>query len=460
MTHAITRQNSAVWQTSDLQAKGKLPASPKRSLSVDAPKVKEHQDLHNNASEKKKPLNVQVIGISHLVQAKSDSLMQSNKEIQVATPDSLVIDTSHALLSRRGPNQEVFDQVDLKGEPTHLWYPVLELNEESLQGLDFYIREDAFLTDNLEKVKCSETVRTPDFRKKRRQFEPHYDFPIKHTHQERSSSAIKKLKADVQAIAKRNDGPTPDVKGLIAEFCHTLSKHLGGTFMSCLYGSYATGSQKAGSDVDVLFSCDNTTFGLYRDDVLPIITDFVANLHQKVGARVDDEVPPESKLIVSAQELMEAAKGQVFYPQGDSKPPKIHTLSHFLEKEVALDGMKKSDSGRFGDHFLASKYLRMRLLFNILTTPNDITSNMPGTKHQIQSCVTEHLQKLSDDLKSMRNLDQYSGVEHLLGDAQGNQGEMYLGYKAERNGVIEHLEHLLKQTQPTEFDFSLPLTKV
>lgn len=53
MTHAITRQNSAVWQRSDLQAKGKVPASPKRSLSVDAPKIKEHQDLHNNASEKK-----------------------------------------------------------------------------------------------------------------------------------------------------------------------------------------------------------------------------------------------------------------------------------------------------------------------------------------------------------------------------------------------------------------------
>ncbi|MDE1460837.1 nucleotidyltransferase domain-containing protein [Spartinivicinus poritis] len=401
----------------------------------------------NNPLEKQ--LGVMMTGLSHLVEKQGNSLMGSTKEVEVKQGDELIIDTAVALHSRRGPNHELYDQVDKKSQPDYLWFKVLTLNKDEVASKELFVREHTFLTQDQEIVDSPSVKKSDDYRLRGMKQET-YDYPCTLAHLEHAPEALQTIKNTIAEIKARDTGETPDVKGLIQEFREALSTHLGGTFISCLYGSYATGSQKKGSDIDVMFSCDNQTYKVYRNALVPILTDFLKVLHDKVGAREDDEVPPESKHLISAQELMEAASGRIYYPQGETQRPKIHTLSYFLDKDVALGEMKKSESGRFGEDFLASKYLRLRLIFNILTTPNDISSNNTEAVAHIQQVMRTNLIKLSDDLRTMQETANPQSVDHLLHDSQGNAGEMFLGYKADRKGVIEHLQRLIQQTESSD----------
>ncbi|QBC44769.1 nucleotidyltransferase domain-containing protein [Iodobacter fluviatilis] len=387
-----------------------------------------------------KPLSVILIGVSHLVEKVNGSLLMAKEGIQVVNGDRLLIDTANTVHSRRGPNHDIYDQVDKRSRPDYIWFHVLELNGNDITESDLYVRQETFITDDHEVLNASNIELSNEHR-----FYPlkvdKYDYPTLLTHQKCAPGALKTIKDIITAVEVREENI--NVKYEIEKFCSELSTHLGGTFVSFLYGSYATGSQKEGSDIDVMFSCDNQTYIVYQDKLVPLLTDFLKVLHDKVGARVDDEVPAEAKHLICAQEMMEAANGRIYYPQGDTGKPNIHTLSYFLDKEVVLDGMKKSESGRFGADFLASKYLKLRLIFNILTTPNEIASNNSDVVLDIKNNVRDSLIKLSGDLLAMRPDEDQFGVGHLLQDGHGNAGEMYLGYKFDRVGVAEKLKQLI-----------------
>ncbi|WP_080432460.1 nucleotidyltransferase domain-containing protein [Burkholderia ubonensis] len=402
-----------------------------------------------SSDPKARPLSVKVTGLTHLVQSAEDdkSLQYGSYEIEVEQGDLLEIDTAKAIYSRRGPNQEIYDQIDKRNEPEYLWFKILKLNGNPVDDRSLYIRENTFFTEDGKVLSGDGVVRSDNYRWRSAPIE-RYDYPIiQSSHTKPCPAALKGTEATIDKIAEQS-GEQVDIKQAIHSFCQTLHTQLGGSFVSILYGSYATGSQKKGSDIDVMFSCDNQTYQTYRKDLQPLLERFVRVLHEKVGARLDDEIPATSKLLISAQEIMEASSGRLFFPQGkgEGSSPKIHTLSFFLDKEVALDGIKKSESGRFGPEFLESKYLKLRLIFNVLTSPNVMSSNSPEAIEQVRQTAKGNLQHLSECLREVRPGIAEGGVEHLLGDGHGHDGEMFLGYKADRKGVVEHLQRLLQSS--------------
>ena len=96
-------------------------------------------------------LNVQVIGKTHLVQLEKDSLIKGTEKQEISEKDSLTIDVSTAVTSRRGPNQEVFEQIDLRKSPMYNWYPVKTINDEPSKE-SWYVREDAFVNEGRERI--------------------------------------------------------------------------------------------------------------------------------------------------------------------------------------------------------------------------------------------------------------------------------------------------------------------
>jgi predicted nucleotidyltransferase len=385
-------------------------------------------------------IKVQVTGITHVVAVHDNSLMNSHKDIQVIDRDVIHINTKKSIMSRRGPNQELYDQMDQRSKHQYQWFEVLSVNNIALIDDTYFIREDTFVTDEGKSIQDLSMTHASDYRLRRAMI-PVYDFPFVSRHQQYSRNAIACLKWEMVNLKNNHLDPCLDIKGFINTFRSLLCSHLGGTFASCLYGSYATESQRPGSDIDILFACDNQTYRLYHRELLPILKDFVEFLHDSVGASVDDEVPPESKLLVSAQELMEAAAGKIYYPDFENKNKilQVPPLSDFLEKPINMDGIKKSESKRFSDEFLMSNYFLKRLLLNILTTPHDFQSNHSEALKQIMRVAENTLSRLSEDLKQSHAHSDPLTVEHLFTDAQGNTGEMYLGYKADRPHVKKTL---------------------
>ena len=395
-----------------------------------------------------------MIGKTHLVQLEKNSLIKGTEKQEISEKDSLTIDVSTAVTSRRGPNQEVFEQIDLRKSPMYNWYPVKTINDEPSKE-SWYVREDAFVNEGRERIGVVDdpAYDNPDKRGRPLASES-FDFP--------ESPALIGRKLDPIEIDKfitnLDSGTYPiEVKEEIAKFTNLLAGTYGGTWMSILYGSYASGNQrsttdnKPGSDIDVMFSCDNQSYTNHRESLIPKITEFIAALHKRVGAVVDDEVPADSKHLISAEEMMEAASLPMFYPaniEGEADKLHIDPLKFFLDKEVSLDGITKSESQRFSPEFLKSKYLRLRLLFNIMTTPNIIHSKNKEAVETLESKVRQSLLDMSQDLQEQLGENANSSIEQriqlLL--AQGeNKGEYWLGYKQDREGVEEKLRSLLTQ---------------
>ena len=400
-------------------------------------------------------LHVKVIGRSHLVQLENQSLIKGKTELEIGEQDSLTIDESKVVISRRGPNQEVFDQIDSRKPSMYNWYPVVTINDK-LVSEDWYVREDAFVNEQGLHV-VAEPATEQDDKRGRPQARQLFDFP------QPPALIGKKLESKEvdNFVSKLGSGTQPiDVKEEIKKFTNILAGTYGGTWMSILYGSYASGNQRVstdeqpGSDIDVMFSCDNQSHALYREELIPKITECISALHKRVGAVVDDEVPADSKHLISADEMMEAASLHMYYPtntEGVADKVHIDPLRFFLDKEVSLDGITKSESQRFSPEFLKSKYLRLRLLFNIMTTPNVIHSKNEEAVKILTGKVKQSLLDMSQDLQEQLGDKASSSIEQriqlLMGQGE-NKGEYWLGYKQDRKGVEEKLKSLLALDNP------------
>ncbi|GLT16947.1 hypothetical protein GCM10007938_07240 [Vibrio zhanjiangensis] len=418
---------------------------PQRQNSIDGTFVSTVSQGAN-----KDMIQVQVVGKSHLVQIDNHSLVKGKLEREVSAQDLLTIDVSRAVTSRRGPNQEIFDQIDLRSPPMYNWYPVEKINGEAVSE-NWFVREDAFVNDKDGRV-MAETPQLQAGKRGRPQARQPFDFP------EPPKLVGKRLDAKYidDYITKLDLGTEPiDVKEEIKKFTNLLSGVYGGSWMSILYGSYASGNQRAstdqqpGSDIDVMFSCDNQSYAAHREELIPKITQCIAALHKRVGAVVDDEVPADSKHLISADEMMEAASLNMYYPtntEGLANKVHIDPLRFFLDKEVSLEGITKSESERFSPEFLQSKYLRLRLLFNIMTTPNVIHSNNKEAikilEDKVKHVLSNLLQDLINQLSESKELSIDQKIELLLGQGE-NKGEYWLGYKQDRKGVVEKLKSLL-----------------
>jgi hypothetical protein len=108
----------------------------------------------------KKHVEVTVTGITHLVEAKQGSIMEGEEGPELKTGQTVVIETSQKLRSRRGPNQEVFSQLDRDRQISknktkahgdvyigkdYRWFRVVSVGDaEQKEGI--YIRDETFRT--------------------------------------------------------------------------------------------------------------------------------------------------------------------------------------------------------------------------------------------------------------------------------------------------------------------------
>jgi len=96
----------------------------------------------------RKPLNVTVTGLTHLVTAVDDSLMEGTEEREVEDGTVVEIETDDELMSRRGPNQEIYAMFDREEKvQNYRWFRVLKVGEAPASP-DTYIRDDSFYTQN------------------------------------------------------------------------------------------------------------------------------------------------------------------------------------------------------------------------------------------------------------------------------------------------------------------------
>ncbi|WDF65958.1 eCIS core domain-containing protein [Flavobacterium sp. KACC 22763] len=471
--HVVQQKQGRVKPT--LQMKGKVNVNDDKGLESEADIMgtkalnysnKQIVPAHTPIQKKTAPIqlkkiDVSITGITHLVQMIKGSIMEGEEAYELSHGDQITIDSDIKYRSRRGPNHELYEHVDKKSEHIYRWFRVLSIRGQNVANQNLYIRDETFETIAKGTTVSTKPAKISDSHRLRDMNPQTFDYDMKGS-RKRNPSKIEIVREQTNKIIEdatrmKHEQADHFKEGLavtenIALFTNMVGRVLGGTFISIIYGSYATGNQrkatneKPGSDIDAMFSCDNQTYVNYRNDLLPIISSFLKELHALVGATVDDEVPGESKHLISANEMMKASSGKVFYPQGEHNNPTIHSLGFFLEKVITEDSSKtKTESQRFGKDFLASEYLRLRLIFNILSSKNIISSNNAAAIKTLEMSWKESLHKLSDDLQRLGNDRGENGVEHLLKDKDGNDGEMFLGYKRDRMGVIKHLQEILNE---------------
>lgn len=86
-----------------------------------------------------------IIGLTHLVRKKGKSIYEGDElpDGEVTGEDIIWIDTNVKLRSRRGPNQELYGELDKSGKHSYRWFKVLKVNLKDYSEDDVYVRDDA-----------------------------------------------------------------------------------------------------------------------------------------------------------------------------------------------------------------------------------------------------------------------------------------------------------------------------
>lgn len=134
----------------------KLQALANNSRQVQ--QVRAYRPIHDNNTYQLKKTKVDVTGITHTVhplaeeeQSIEGELLISDKKHflynevrELSEPEKVWIETEDVILSRRGPNQEIFYGEDLSGPKYYCWYGVLSGTERPGGKTGEYLREDTF----------------------------------------------------------------------------------------------------------------------------------------------------------------------------------------------------------------------------------------------------------------------------------------------------------------------------
>lgn len=180
-----------------------------------------------------------------------------------------------------------------------------------------------------------------------------------------------------------------------------------------IYGSNISDTNQ--SDLDVCIICDN----ICNKDKEKI-TKKVIEFHHENNLKIDNEVPYESKLIVSYKDIKDAIIDNPFVNKGI----------------VSINPIVKTEE------FLASKEMKKRLILNILTTKH-ISINCKKIIKEYEEKAWDLILNTIVEYASLNDLSPENILKNLYCDANtGNEGEMFLGYK---NNNIEKEKHLIKQ---------------
>lgn len=187
----------------------------------------------------------------------------------------------------------------------------------------------------------------------------------------------------------------------------------------CVYGSYASGHHTATSDMDVFIALEGHDIA-----DLEKARDFMINLHERYLLRLDDEVPYENKLVVTYNDIRKAIGLHSFVKNG------TRYIVPNVEKESS---------------FLASPELRWRLILNALTSPHKCAGGNEQVYAVFRVAAEKAIIRLAHGLVANENPTRQELLEVLLAGTHDEVGEMYLGYKEEREAVLRHLENIIDE---------------
>lgn len=185
----------------------------------------------------------------------------------------------------------------------------------------------------------------------------------------------------------------------------------------CVYGSSVYSPDKKTSDVD-LFMVTHRSGNI----ALGPTVDFIRDLHDRHGRRVDEEVPYSNKVHYTAAEIEDALQFSGFDVNGSviTVPP--------IRKEAA---------------FLQSSAIKARLGLNGLTTPHAVIGKDFSRYHLARERAGEAVALLAISLAGREEFDVPALHSALTVSETGASGEMFLGYKTEYLLVSEHLQGVL-----------------
>jgi len=190
----------------------------------------------------------------------------------------------------------------------------------------------------------------------------------------------------------------------------------------CVYGSYMSGHHTEKSDMDMFIAIET------RDEEdFKKVRDFLVDLHIRYGLNLDDEVPYENKILVSYTDIQRAIALDSFIKNGERyRVPLV-----------------KKDKG-----FLSSLEIRWRLILNALTSPHECIYGNKELYTMFKNGAEESIVRLARGIIRNSRPTPRELLRVLMFGANGEEGEMYLGYKKEHSAVIEYLENIIKRHYP------------
>lgn len=190
-------------------------------------------------------------------------------------------------------------------------------------------------------------------------------------------------------------------------------------YFVCIYGSFSTSHFRQESDLDIVFATETP-----NELDFTRIQDFVIYEHEKYGLEIDQEVPYRNKLLVSYEDIKQAASLNVFNVNNDDV---------FAVPEITDD-----------IEFLSSIDARKRLLLNALTTPHDFMCGNQEAYSSLKAECEKSMLRLAHGIGgiAIKSTDDLMNVL-LSRNEDASSGRAYLGYKPEREEVIVHLRQLI-----------------
>lgn len=142
------------WQDLINQSQGATVLSAYQAMADHSPRVQQLMALQaladqaqrtptRSASETLQLVPATAKGSTHLVERKNKSIMRGKSVFFIESGTSLDVQPDQRVISRRGPNQELVGEYDLRGDHIYCWYKVNQVKDKDFHD-DVFIREGTF----------------------------------------------------------------------------------------------------------------------------------------------------------------------------------------------------------------------------------------------------------------------------------------------------------------------------
>ena len=139
-----------------------------------------------------------------------------------------------------------------------------------------------------------------------------------------------------------------------------------------------------------------------------MILSYIIKLHEENGLTIDNEVPYETKLLITYAELEDAIHLRGFNIQGGK----------FVVPKVVKE-----------KHFLESYEVKLRLALNALTSPHMVMGNDKEQYEAYKHTAERNIIIFAIEQRGKRVFSQDDPLRSLFQGKHGEKGELYLGYK-------------------------------